>query len=46
MTAIAKTTEQPVVEYGASVLEVISRAARDPSVDLDKLERLMAMQER
>lgn len=30
----------------ASILEVISRAASDPSVDIDKLERLMQMQER
>lgn len=38
--------QNAVIDHGASVLEVISRAARDPSVDLDKLERLMAMQER
>jgi hypothetical protein len=30
----------------APVLSMIERAARDPSVDIDKLERLMAMQER
>jgi hypothetical protein len=30
----------------ASILEVISRAARDPSVDVSKLERLLAIQER
>lgn len=29
-----------------SMVEVISRAARDPSVDMDKMERLLAMQER
>lgn len=30
----------------SSILEVISRAASDPAVDIDKLERLMQMQER
>lgn len=30
----------------ASLLEVISRAASDPSVDIEKMERLMAMHER
>lgn len=46
MTALAKTTEQPVADYGSSLLEVIGAAARDPSVDIDKMERLIAMQER
>lgn len=35
-----------VADYGASLLEVISRAASDPNVDIDKMERLIAMQER
>jgi len=30
----------------AAILDVIARAARDPSVDIDKMERLIAMQER
>lgn len=30
----------------ASILAVIARAATDPSVDMDKMERLLAMQER
>lgn len=30
----------------SSLLEVIERAVRDPSVDIDKMERLMAMMER
>jgi hypothetical protein len=34
------------VEFGASLLEVISKAARDPAVDIDKMERLLQMQER
>jgi hypothetical protein len=31
---------------GASILSIIARAASDPNVDVDKLERLLAMQER
>ena len=42
------TQQQPgeVAEYSAGLMEVIARAARDPSVDIDKMERLIAMQER
>lgn len=48
MNAIAKheTQESAVTEYSGGLLEVIARAARDPSVDIDKLERLIAVQER
>ena len=35
----------PVTE-SVSVLQIIERAARDPSVDIDKMERLMQMHER
>lgn len=42
--AVTKQTEP--VEFGASLLEVISKAARDPAVDIDKMERLLQMQER
>lgn len=35
-----------VIQHADGLLSVIERAARDPSVDLDKFERLMAMQER
>lgn len=35
-----------VADYGDGLLQVIARAARDPSVDIDKMERLLAMQER
>jgi hypothetical protein len=35
-----------VVDAAASLLQVISAAARDPSVDIEKMERLMAMHER
>ena len=37
--------ESPMSEE-ASLLAVIAKAARDPAVDVDKLERLMAMHER
>lgn len=47
MNAIATKTESTAVaDYGNGLLEVIARAARDPSVDIDKMERLIAMQER
>ena len=48
MPAIVKTeTGLPeTVDYGGGLLDVIARAARDPSVDIDKMERLIAMQER
>jgi hypothetical protein len=36
----------PVQTYADGLLDVISRAARDPSVDIDKMERLVAMHER
>lgn len=46
MNAITKAQESAPIEYGASLMEVIARAASDPSVDIDKMERLIAMQER
>ena len=38
-------TVQPVGE-GAALISIIERAARDPSVDIEKFERLMMMKER
>lgn len=35
-----------VESLGGGILNVIARAASDPNVDVDKLERLLAMQER
>lgn len=35
-----------VANYGDSLLQVIAKAARDPNVDIDKMERLLEMQER
>lgn len=48
MTAIAKVEPQEtaVANYSASLIDVIAQAARDPNVDIDKMERLIAMQER
>lgn len=47
MNALAKTEGGgEVTTYSASLLEVISKAARDPNVDIDKMERLLQMQER
>jgi hypothetical protein len=49
MNAVTKAEPQElatVADYGANLIEVIARAARDPSVDIDKMERLIAMQER
>lgn len=48
MNAIAHKpeTSTDVADYSGGLLDVIARAARDPSVDIDKMERLIAMQER
>lgn len=41
----SKIQPQPESET-AAILSIVARAASDPSVDIDKLERLMQMQER
>ena len=47
MNAVAKKEiGGEVAEYTGGLLDVIARAARDPNVDIDKMERLIAMQER
>lgn len=46
MNAITKATETPVAEYGDSILAIIAKAASDPNVDIDKMDRLLQMQER
>lgn len=48
MNAITKheADATAIADYSGGLLEVIARAARDPSVDIDKMERLIAMQER
>lgn len=39
-------TPAPVVAEQDAILSMIERAARDPAVDIDKMERLFAMRER
>lgn len=48
VNAVVQTKDNlPQVQpEGATILSVISRAASDPNVDIEKLERLMAMKER
>lgn len=49
MNAVATREETQlatVADMSGGLLEVIARAARDPNVDIDKMERLFAMQER
>lgn len=47
MNAVTKTEPAgTVATYNDSLLEVIAKAARDPNVDIDKMERLLQMQER
>lgn len=46
MNEVAKVETSAEVERAGSLLEVIARAARDPNVDIDKMERLLEMQER
>lgn len=48
MNAVTKPVEQPsdVADFTGGILAVIERAARDPNVDIDKMERLLQMQER
>ena len=42
----AVATTGDVQDMGSGILTVIARAAADPNVDIDKLERLLQMQER
>lgn len=42
----AETAVVAIQPTGASVVELFERLARDPLVDVDKMERLIAMQER
>lgn len=46
MNAVTQRDETNVAEVSGSLLSVIERAARDPSVDIEKLERLFALKER
>lgn len=48
ITVAAQQEVAPVQQVGesAAILSMIERASRDPSVDIEKFERLMAMRER
>jgi len=48
MNAVTTVEHGAIVpaEQNSALLSVIARAAADPSVDIDKMERLLAMQER
>ena len=46
MNAPAQAIAFPVASEGAALVSMIERVARDPSVDLERLERLIAMKER
>lgn len=48
MNSVAKAQEQTseVASIEGGILAVIANACRDPSVDVEKMERLLAMQER
>lgn len=44
--AVAIRPSLEVIDTSASLLQVIARAAADPSIDVDKMSRLLDMQER
>ena len=47
ITPQAEASDQAVAQHtAASMIQVIERAAMNPEVDIDKMERLLAMQER
>ena len=50
MSAVVKHEQEPVpvpaVSESAAIIQVIERAAMNPNVDIDKMERLLQMQER
>ena len=46
MNAIVKTDDAINVPEPQSLLQLIARAAADPSIDIDKMDRLLQMQER
>lgn len=46
MSAVSDRKEVVTVSSASAIIQVIERAARDPNIDIDKMERLLAMQER
>jgi hypothetical protein len=45
-SSMVEVKPSEIQREAASILDVIARASRDPTVDVDKLERLLAIQER
>lgn len=43
---VKENAPAPVVSESAAIIQVIERAAMNPNVDIDKMERLLQMQER
>lgn len=47
MSAVIERTDEPAVqESSTAIIQVIERAALNPAIDVEKMERLLAMQER
>lgn len=46
MSVVTRLEDKPVQSYETSLVDVITRAASDPNFDVEKLDRLLAMQER
>lgn len=46
LSAVTQRQEVVPVSQASALITVIERAARDPSIDIDKMERLLAMQEK
>lgn len=46
MGELAPANTQDVTDFNGGLLAVIEKAARDPNVDVEKMERLFALQER
>lgn len=46
MSAVSERKEVAIASETGALMQVIERAARDPSVNIDRMERLLAMHER
>jgi len=44
--AVQESVSAPAIPESAAIIQVIERAAMNPNVDIDKMERLLQMQER
>jgi hypothetical protein len=45
-TAVTRVDDAPIESSATAIIQVIERAASNPEVDIDKMERLLQMQER